>query len=202
MSIIRKVRRVERLFLQLERETQTFKSSSGLHCLAGCGQCCTKADIEASVLEFLPLALHWFLQGISFEKREQYRDSTPPTCHLFMPGEHNRYQSGKCGAYEYRGMICRLFGYSVTRDKSGQPVLATCKLIKENQPEEIKRIQESLTEGLKVPTYLNYYQSLTQVDFKLGQEFLPINKAIVRALDEVHGYYAYRPFPRRLKRVA
>ena len=36
---------------------------------------------------------------------------------------------------------------------------------------------------------------LSQIDFKLGNEFLPVNKAMKAALEEVLHYYAYRDFP-------
>jgi len=38
-------------------EFSQFQKSSGLKCLEGCGRCCANPDIEASVLEMIPLAL-------------------------------------------------------------------------------------------------------------------------------------------------
>lgn len=60
MSIESKVRLVELLFDRLENEITDFKLQTNLHCLSGCGKCCTKPDIDASPLEFLPWAFHLF----------------------------------------------------------------------------------------------------------------------------------------------
>ena len=56
MSVYRKVQLVEKLFYQLEKDVATFQQATGLRCKSGCGLCCTKPDIHATVLEFLPFA--------------------------------------------------------------------------------------------------------------------------------------------------
>ena len=58
MSIEHKVQLVEELFGRLENEITNFKSETNLHCLTGCGQCCSKPNIDASPLEFLPWAFY------------------------------------------------------------------------------------------------------------------------------------------------
>jgi hypothetical protein len=63
MSLERKVELVEGLFEQLELEISKFQDQTKLHCLTGCGQCCTNPTMEASPLEFLPWAFHMFLLG-------------------------------------------------------------------------------------------------------------------------------------------
>ena len=73
MSIAHKVRSVERLFARLEIEINAFQKSSGLHCLAGCGKCCTKPDIDATPLEFLPYAFDLFLAGKADETLEKLK---------------------------------------------------------------------------------------------------------------------------------
>ena len=56
MAIEHKVRLVEELFDRLEKEIAIFQSETHLHCIAGCGKCCSTPEIEASPLEFLPWA--------------------------------------------------------------------------------------------------------------------------------------------------
>jgi hypothetical protein len=111
------------------------------------------------------------------------------------------YRTGHCGDYQHRGLICRLFGYATVRDKTGQRVLSTCKWIKASQPEALEQTK-GLIEAQQVPHYLHYYQRLAQIDFRLGQEYLPISQAMLRALEEVEHYYQYRPFPYRHRRAA
>jgi hypothetical protein len=54
MSLEEKVNLVKAVFEKLDKEIAAFQSWSGLHCKFGCGKCCTKPDIEATILEFLP----------------------------------------------------------------------------------------------------------------------------------------------------
>ena len=67
MSIYKKVRAVERVFGQLEKEIREFQEETSLGCLAQCGLCCTKPDIEASIIEFLPFAYHAYKTGTAWE---------------------------------------------------------------------------------------------------------------------------------------
>ncbi|MFI1745758.1 hypothetical protein [Thalassobellus sediminis] len=61
MSIERRVKLVEELFNKLDLEISEFQNNSQLHCLTGCGNCCTNPTMEASPLEFLPWAFYLFL---------------------------------------------------------------------------------------------------------------------------------------------
>ena len=139
MSIVRKVRAVERLFERLDGEISQFQQVSGLHCYSGCGKCCNKADIDASPLEFLPLAFHWFMNHEAEQKLEDLNREQSPICHIYSPLSIENLYSGSCSKYPFRGLICRLFGYGASKDKLGQLRLVTCKLIKENQLENLVR---------------------------------------------------------------
>ncbi len=194
MSIVIKVRQVRRLYEMLERELDVFKRDSGLHCLPGCGHCCTKPNIEAAVLEFLPYAFQLFQHRQAESVKDQLQSDLQPICHLFRVMNGNDYVKGRCMDYENRGLICRLFGFSTSRDKNGNRVLSTCKWIKNSQEHEIAISKELIAKGT-VPHITSYYQKLVQIDFRLGQEYLPINKAILRAIQEVEKHYQYRPFP-------
>lgn len=190
MSIEQKVQRVEDLFKDLEKESIQFEKSSGLSCVAGCGKCCTHPDIEASPLEFFPWAFHLFLQGEAENTLKLLAETKSATCFIYQPLAF--IDKGKCGAYKYRGLICRLFGFSANTDKYGKLRLATCKIIKEGQAEKYETINESINQGLKVPIFTEYYMRLSQIDFRLGNRILPVNQALKLALEEVLRYYEYR----------
>ena len=196
MSIVRKVRAIEQLFGRLDKEITEFKKNSGLHCFSGCGKCCNKSDIEASPLEFLPLAFHWFLNHEAESKLDQIQANTTPFCYVFSPLNVENLTQGSCSEYTYRGLICRLFGYGASRDKLGELRLVTCKLIKENQAANYDSAMQLLKQGEPVPIFSDYYKNLMQIDFHLGNQILPINEAIIEALEYVLSYYAYRPFPK------
>ena len=202
MAIELKVRLVEELFDRLDTEITNFKSETKLNCLSGCGKCCSKPDIDASPLEFLPWALHLFLNGKAEETLLELNNSLISTCHIYRPRALLEEYNGSCSNYKYRGLICRLFGYAANRDKYGQLRLATCKIIKEDQLENFNNTEEAISKGLYVPIFTDYYMQLAQIDYRMGVTLLPINQALKMAIEEVLQYYAYRPFPGGLENIA
>lgn len=202
MSIESKVRRIEHLFDRLDCEISQFQSQTNLHCIADCGRCCTKPDIEASPLEFLPWAFYLFLNGLGQKTLMELKEYSSSTCYLYQPLSLLDSHIGSCGNYKYRGLICRLFGYAASRDKYGKLRLATCKIIKEGQSEGFKSAEEAIDKGLSVPIFSDYYMNLNQIDFRLGNAILPINEALKLAIEEVLHYYNYRPFPKGFKNAS
>ena len=192
MSIVRKVRAVEKLYGELQQAISTFQSNTGLQCVSGCGLCCQKPDIEATILEFLPFAYHLYIHGKAYEwldKMEHHQDDH--ICTLFAP-LHVDVQKGMCSQYLYRGMICRLFGFSASMNKYGQPVLATCKMIKTAQADHYEKAQQAVSEGMQIPIMRHYYSRLCAIDHRLTEKFYPINQAILFAIETVLAYYDYR----------
>ena len=202
MAIEHKVRLVEELFDRLDNEITAFKSETSLHCLTGCGKCCSKPDIDASPLEFLPWAFHLYLNGKAEEVLLELDNSSISTCHIYRPLALLEEYNGSCSNYRYRGLICRLFGYAASRDKYGELRLATCKIIKEGQLENFNNTEEAISKGLYVPIFTDYYMQLSQIDYRLATTMLPINEALKIAIEEVLHYYAYRPFPGDLENIA
>ncbi len=201
MSIQRRVRSVGVLYDQLEKEIAQFQSHTKLHCIAGCGKCCTKPDVEASPLEFLPWAYHIFLEGMAMDVLGEIKKKPTATCHLYRSLTLLDSAKGSCGDYPHRGLICRLFGYAAGRDKLGQLRLATCTIIKENQQEDFQLTALAINSGLSIPIFSEYYQKLANIDFRLGNQIVPINMALQMALEEVLHYYAYRPMPPKFKKA-
>ncbi|WP_296620592.1 YkgJ family cysteine cluster protein [Marivirga sp.] len=195
MTIKQKVVAVEKLFKRLDNEISEFRKESGIFCFSGCGKCCNKTDIEASPLEFLPLAFHWFSQGKADEMHQKLEENQSLNCMVYQPLSVDDPNHGHCGEYQFRGLICRLFGYGAGKDKYGELRMVTCKLIKENQAENYEKAVEMLKSKSKVPVFTDYYQNLMQIDFRLAKDMLPINEAIQAALEAVMQYYAYREFP-------
>lgn len=202
MSIEIKVAAVEELFRKLDLEINTLQTETKLHCNSGCGKCCTKLDIEASPLEFLPWAFHIFLNGDAEKVLAELEIKTSTICHIYNPLTLLDKVNGSCSNYPYRGLICRLFGYAATKDKYGQLRLATCKIIKTEQVKNFENASNLIQNGLPVPIFTDYYMNLFQIDYHLGNIILPINKALKYAIEEVLQYYAYRPLPNGFKNIA
>ena len=202
MTIEYKVQQVEALFDRLEIEITAFKSETHLYCNAGCGKCCSKPNIEASPLEFLPWAFHLFLNGKAEETLKELSKTSTTNCFLYRPISVLEHHNGSCSNYRYRGLICRLFGYAANTDKFGKLRLATCKIIKEEQKENFDTAEVLINKGKYVPIFTDYYMQLAQIDLRMGIILLPINEALKTAIEEVLHYYAYRPFPDGLRDIA
>lgn len=195
MSIESKVQEIEVLFRRLEEELKTFTETTHLFCNAGCGKCCTNPTMEASPLEFLPWAFHLFKIGEAENTLEKLNNHSNPICYNYNPISDLDLHNGSCNTYKYRGLVCRLFGYGATKDKFAQLRLATCSIIKEQQTENYNKTNEAINNGLSVPIFTDYYMNLSQIDFRLGNVYVHINKALQLAIEEVLQYYAYRDFP-------
>ncbi|MEC7755209.1 MULTISPECIES: YkgJ family cysteine cluster protein [Roseivirga] len=193
MSVVRKVRAVERVFAALDIEIRSFQKTTQINCLAGCGKCCFKPDIEATPLEFLPLAFDLFLTRRIDEAYAQLANAQS-YCLLFAPKPLS-LDKGSCSQYVHRGLICRLFGYSAMKGKNGEPKYVTCKIIKESQPEKVAHAQALSIQGNEVPMMSDYYFRIRSIDPDLGTHRYPINEAIRKAIEYVMAYYAYRRRP-------
>lgn len=192
MSIYKKVREVEKIFDTLDKHIAAFQQESSLSCIASCGKCCSKPDIEASVLEFLPLAYHLYKEKKAFDVLDKLQIYEGAYCFILQPllGQNDK---GFCGNYRYRGLICRLFGFSARRDKYGNKNLVTCKSIKENQALQYEAANLKIGGGgMDVPMMSNYSMMLNAIDFQLASRYYPINIAIKLAIENVLSYYSYR----------
>jgi len=184
-----KVAAVEEVFKNLDREIAQFQSWSTLHCKFGCGKCCFKPDIEATILEFLPFAFHLYKQNQAEQWLEKLSESDSSICLILNPTQEG---AGLCTEYPYRGLICRLFGYSARTNKYGKRELVTCQIIKTEQSTAYAQAEVKIESGEEVPVMSQYYMQLHAIDFELTRDFYPINVAIRKAVETVLHYYAYR----------
>ncbi|SIQ54361.1 YkgJ family cysteine cluster protein [Maribacter ulvicola] len=197
MTIYQKVQAVDRIFNQLNKELGSFQQSTGLSCVANCGLCCLKPDINATALEFLPLAYHLFINGETDEWLEKLQNNTenkscPVLNKVIAPGS-----KGFCSEYAHRGLICRLFGFSAMLHKNNTPTLVTCKPIKEQKTEAFNNAKAFISTHKNYPLISNYYMQLRSIDASLGEELYPIRIAIEKAIYAVLAYYAYREMPNK-----
>jgi uncharacterized protein len=187
--LIEKVKSVEQVFEKLDQEIASFQTWSGLHCQWGCGKCCFKPDIEATILEFLPFALYLYETGQSESWLEKIQTSDSSICHILNPTQAG---AGLCSEYKHRGLICRLFGYSARTNKYNKKELVTCQIIKTEQRESYERAALEISNEGQIPVMSHYYMQLHAIDFELTREFFPINMAIKKAIQAVLQYYSYR----------
>jgi Fe-S-cluster containining protein len=189
VNLPEKIEAIEEVFKKLDAEISSFQSWSGLHCKFGCGKCCYKSDIEATILEFLPFAHYLHQAGKAFEWLDKVKSTDSSICLILNPTQSG---AGLCSEYPHRGLICRLFGYSARTNKYAERELVTCQIIKTEQSESFKNAVDKIAEGNNVPMMNQYYMQLHAIDMDLTRDFYPINVAIQKAIETVLHYYAYR----------
>jgi len=189
--ILKIVRAVEKLYAALDEDTDQFKQISGIHCIQGCSACCTKPDIEASVLEMIPLA--WYLYSNSLQDRVMERIKTcGDLCSSYMlmdPGN----LAGRCTFYNKRALICRLFGNSAITLKDGHLGIYTCHKLKVGEALSLRLTNEGINKGWPVPLARKYRTQLDAIDIGLAADINPINESLCKAMEKVSFHFRTRP---------
>jgi len=182
---------VDKVFKELDEHIEQMTSKTGMQCRHLCNECCRKTDIEASPIEFIPLAASLYKSGKvdEFLTRLDKSDETG-YCVLFS-SEAWKEGNWACQQYDKRGLICRLFGYGYRLNREGIPELVTCKTLKEDCPEAVAKARMSGIETPdEVPLFRNYSMQLYSIDPDLAINQLPINKAIRLAIEKLYFHYA------------
>lgn len=172
------------IYRELDLQIEAFKRATGLECLPGCGRCCEVSfhQVEASVFEMLPLAIHLWDTGRA-EKILKVLEGPEKIdrCVLYDPqGFPSR--KGHCSAYPHRALFCRLFGFSAVEDKYGRIQVALCTILKNHRPGLAEEIQRMINEGLNPPLYRKYADRIILAHSPHVLPLLPINEAIRKAL--------------------
>ena len=186
MHLKSKINAINSLFSQADRHVAGFQSKSKLACIQSCGLCCTKTDIEATVVEFLPAAYHLFITDNYNHVLEIIENKPDGTCVFYNPFN----TTGFCNYYPYRGLLCRLFGFAQKTGKDGNLVLSTCKPLKSSI--DIALLQPTLKYA---PEIADYYLKLFGIDPKLSVQYFPINQSIKKAIEIVLLHFQYRKKP-------
>ncbi len=189
-----KVKEVAKLFKAMDNDLVRFKKVTGVACPQGCILCCLKTGLEASVLEFFPLAWH-LVRSRQYEGVLQQIESGQPVCislntvcsDVTVPG---------CRFYNHRGAICRLFGSAALRyGKSGKLSLYSCRTLKDNYADDWGEMESLINRDKKAPVVSDYYFKLLAIDPYLANDYNPINQSIYKAIGKVLLYYSYRQKP-------
>lgn len=190
MSLEEKTKAVETVLHELDMAIKHFQTWSSLGCKKGCGKCCFKPDIEATPLEFLPFAMYLKESGKAeawLNKIENLSDQK--ICSVLNPTQGG---VGLCSEYLYRGLICRLFGFSARTNKYDQKELVTCSIIKSEQQLNYREAERKINLDGKVPVMSDYYLKLHYIDPYMANDFMPINQAITKAIETVLQYFSYK----------
>ena len=189
------IEEVEKVFSELDDHLKSSASQSGLNCPQFCGMCCRKKDIEASPIEFMPLAAWLYRTGKIDEFLERLDHPEHPWCACFDPHASERGEWG-CQYYEHRGLICRLFGFGYRLNREEKPVLVTCKIMKTTRAEAVAKAAElAALHPEEMPIFSNYFMKLLAIDPDLAVPQMPINEAIRTAIEKLYFYFLVREDP-------
>ncbi|NCB39381.1 MAG: YkgJ family cysteine cluster protein [Erysipelotrichia bacterium] len=188
ISLYHKVQKVESLQKSVDKDTKVFKRHACIECESFCAECCRYNDVTATSLEFLPFAWHAYKLGLLEQWLEDLEKNESQQC-IFLRQDADKWG---CKIYPVRGLICRLFGFSAITDKNGRPVYAACRILKQHRPETASRAGLYVVGGGKVPVISTYYRRLASIDPSTGNDFMPINQAIKKALEIVYFHCLYR----------
>jgi len=180
---------VEKVFEELDAHLLSTAEVSGLKCPDFCGMCCRKADIEASPLEFMPLAAWLYKKGKVNDFLAKLDHPEHQWCACFDPDASAKGAWG-CQYYEHRGLICRLFGFGFRLNRENLPVLVTCKIMKSTQAAAVSKAGEmAVSHPEEMPVFSNYFMRLLAIDPDLAVPQMPINQAIRVAIEKLYFYY-------------
>lgn len=116
---------MEEAYKRISFEQEQWFQKSRFTCPEGCGSCCHNFEPDLLECEALYMAA-WLLENQS-ETAEKVGQGIFPfdngkTCPFYNPD--NPYH---CSIYEGRPFVCRLFGASGTKGKTGETVFKPCK---------------------------------------------------------------------------
>lgn len=159
------------LYSSLSEKEKEFTSYFSLHCLENCGECCRHFVPFFTEDEALVAAYFILLSDREEEIRERLSFYSDNICPLYK-----EEGSGHCSLYEGRGLICRLFGASVSLDKNGHLSYRDCKWKGEKR---VHFSSEQLEEKRDIVPIMSFYGE------KIGEDGEVINDAINKALDKI-----------------
>lgn len=185
MSLHSKVVEIQHIFQEVDEQNQAIQHQSNLHCITGCGKCCQNPNVAAFPIEFLPFAVSLFEKKQLVQFLEDLEKSESDLCPIYKPSV-----TGSCSEYLNRGLICRVFGAGAQRDKNGAPRLITCKLLKEERPDEVRAAEFAFSDN-HFEYASTYYDRLKTIVPSLSYETLPIKDAVRMALEYTLQYTIY-----------
>ncbi|MBS11518.1 MAG: hypothetical protein CME19_07940 [Gemmatimonadetes bacterium] len=176
--------RIEDAYAEVDRETAAFARESDLGCPDGCGACCTDPNVEATVSELLPMAETVWRAGRAEEVIAWIEDGGEGSACFAYQASSPDGRQGKCGFYESRPLVCRLFGFSGNPDKRGTLRPALCWLMQSETPDDCQRVKDRVRGEMTIPDGPAHAMKLFG---ETGDTLrMPINQAIRKAIDRVY----------------
>lgn len=120
-------------FARIDAKVASAAAASGFACPEGCGKCCTTPNVEATEAECVPVALALIDQGKAedvIKRLDAATTTSDRTCVLYEPSKSDS-AFGRCGQYEHRPGLCRLFGFAGRRSGAGALEWIACRTMRD-----------------------------------------------------------------------
>lgn len=177
---------VQSVFERVDQATDAFGRNSGIACPPGCGACCHSPNIEASELEMIPLAEHLMETGEAEALYQRLKEQPGERQCVFFQPVPGSSTDGRCGQYQHRPLICRLFGFAGRRNKEGRAQFTACKVHQQAIPSVARDATDRVNQGtLTLPLYSDAMDAVWGLHPTLGFDRFPINEALRKALERV-----------------
>jgi Fe-S-cluster containining protein len=184
---------VKKIYEEMSSTFSEYQTSTGWNCLPSCGRCCLNPEVEASLYEMLPMALSIFEEGSLEEWIEKLSSTSQESCLVYVPGKNPN--QGQCGRYKDRPSLCRMFAVSGFKNKNQDITLSICSSIKEEYQIQQDQIQKVSPQA---PLMIEWSYKLASLDQRLIQDKMPINQALLEALEKVALYATYQELPSKV----
>lgn len=177
--VFRQLHQIVQLYQELDQITCDVSNLFSVKCPDGCGECCNTAskNIEVTITQMLPLCVYLFQENTY----QLWLDKAPKDNCLFYETKSN-HNNGCCALYEYRPLVCRLFGYSFIKNKYGAIVPVACSTLKKqyNAKNELTAINTDC-----FPLINAFSLQLMTIDPLLSSKRYAINDAFAEAMEYV-----------------
>ncbi len=173
------LRKINQLYQEVDEVIDMIKAWFSVDCPPGCGACCDThpEKIEASITEMLPLCIHLYENSAYQELLDQ---ADRERC-LFYSTSLPQGRAGCCSVYEYRPLVCRLFGFTFMRDKYGGMMPVACSILKG----QFSKKAPAHAVPVRVYPELRSFSLHAMMLDPFGGKRYPINQAFARAMEYV-----------------
>jgi len=170
---------VTRRFEDADAEVERLRERTGLACPPRCGACCLSPEVETTERELAPLAAELVRTGHALgvlAELERLATAGELRCALYAPDDGDP-RRGRCSAYAWRPLICRLFGFAARRDRHGRPELAACRVMREADPATVAAAVRHVEAGGEVAVFADHAAAAATEPLR------PINAALRAAIE-------------------
>jgi uncharacterized protein len=193
-SLQKRILALGQVYEKIETSQAAFRGAAEgkgepLSCPPGCSTCCRGFVPDVLPVEADRVALHILTERREllerFLKLKDEPEEQNPTCCFWNPLD----PAGGCSIYPARTLICRFFGFSAMKDKSGESAFTLCRWMPAPPGLEVRvlvgQARLEKTFGAAPPPMTDLSLEAAAIDPDASGERLPLHEALATALARV-----------------